>query len=329
MPRQRRHPLILLFAATPILVLAYILLGACGAGDGSPRNGITVQLVTPAGPTATPTLLPGQTVTALEPPELLLSTTAVYQAGAILVSVTGDIRGGQVSFLGRKFPLTPGAQSQYTFVPIDAEDPPGDYPIRVDVTLLSGSKGLLEDTISVLPTQWTVDYLEFTPEQVTELLDPAVTADELALLKSIYVKVTPGKLWSGFWELPVHGALTARYGEQRSVNGSVPSGHHGGTDFGAIEGTPVTAPNAGRVVLARQLKVRGNMVIIDHGGGLYSGYAHLSQILVAEGQDVAIGDQIGAVGNTGLSTGAHLHWEIAAHGILLDALRFTDGSNGF
>jgi murein DD-endopeptidase MepM/ murein hydrolase activator NlpD len=313
-----------------VLVLAGAVIfvsGACGGGGGS--SDVTVRLATPSGPTATPTLLPGETVTALEPPELVLSAVEVYQAGAILVSITGDIRGGQVTFLGRKFPLTPGSQSQYSFVPVDTEDPPGEHVLKVDVTLPTGTKGTLQETITVLATEWTTDYLEFTPEQVTEFLDPAVVAEEAATLKSLYTKVTPEKLWDGFWQLPVAGALTARYGEQRSINGSEPSGHHGGTDFGALEGTPVTATNSGRVVLARQMKVRGNMVVIDHGGGLYSGYGHLSAIEVTEGDLVEAGQQIGLVGNTGLSTGAHLHWEMASNGVLLDGVRFTDGTNGF
>jgi murein DD-endopeptidase MepM/ murein hydrolase activator NlpD len=327
MPGLRTRPPSL---ALLVLALAGALLfvsGACGGGGGS--SGVTVRLATPAGPTATPTLLPGETVTALEPPELVLSAFEVYQAGAILVSVTGDIRGGQVTFLGRKFPLTPGSHSQYSFVPVDTEDPPGEYVLKVDVSLPTGTKGTLQETITVLATEWTTDYLEFTPEQVTQYLDPAVLAEEAATLKSLYTKVTPEKLWDGFWQLPVAGALTSRYGEQRSVNGSEPSGHHGGTDFGAIEGTPVIATNSGRVVLARQMRVRGNMVVIDHGGGLYSGYGHLSAIEVAEGDMVEAGQQIGLVGNTGLSTGAHLHWEMASNGILLDGVRFTDGTNGF
>jgi murein DD-endopeptidase MepM/ murein hydrolase activator NlpD len=123
--------------------------------------------------------------------------------------------------------------------------------------------------------------------------------------------------------------VTARYGEQRSINGSVPSGHHGGTDFGAEEGTQVRSTNSGRVVLARELKVRGFMVVIDHGGGVYSGYSHLSAIHVAELQEVEAGQHIADVGTTGLSTGAHLHWEMASQGIFLDALRFIDGSNGY
>ncbi len=327
MPGPRSSPLSLALLVVVLAGAVLFVSGACGGGGGSSE--VTVRLVTPAGPTATPTLLPGETVTALEPPELVLSAFEVYQAGTVLVSVTGDIRGGQVTFLGRKFPLTPGSQSQYSFVPVDTEDPPGEYVMKVDVTLPTGTKGTLQETITVLATEWTTEYLEFTPEQVTEYLDPAVIAEEEATLKSLYTRVTPEKLWDGFWQLPVAGVLTSRYGEQRSINGSEPSGHHGGTDFGALEGTPVTATNSGKVVLARQMKVHGNMVVVDHGGGLYSSYGHLSAIEVAEGDAVEAGQQIGLVGNTGLSTGAHLHWEMASNGILLDAVRFTDGTNGF
>ncbi|WP_322795525.1 M23 family metallopeptidase [Tepidiforma sp.] len=312
-----------------VLVLAAAALAAGGCGGGGDEPPVVVRMVTPAGPPPTPTLPPGVSPTPLVAPELVLSTMEVYQAGAVLVSVTGDVAGGQVSFLGRKFPLIRGSQSQFTFVPVATDDPPGQHLLTVDVRLPNGTRGTLEATITVLPAEWTVDYLEFSPEQSAELLDPAVVAAELELLRDIYVKVTPQKLWNGPWLLPVQGALTARFGEQRSVNGAPPSGHHGGTDIGAEEGTPVVATNSGTVVLARELKVRGNMVVIDHGGGLYSGYAHLSSIAVAEGDRVEAGQVIGAVGNTGLSTGAHLHWEMAAYGVLLDALRFTDGSNGF
>lgn len=322
----RRFTRLMLLAC--ILVLP-LLAAACGGASAGSDNGIQVKLVTPVVSNPTPTMIPGTTPTPIVPPELVLSTVEVYQAGAVLVSVTGDITGGTANFLGRNFKLAKGAQSMFAFVAVDTEDPTGAQPLRVDVTLKNSSKVTLQDTVYVVPTDWTIDSLEFTDEQTQTLLDPKVTADELAMLRTIYAGVTPEKLWTGAWQIPVLGALTARYGEQRSINGSVPSGHHGGTDFGAAEGTPVVATNAGRVVLARQLKVRGNMVIIDHGGGLYSGYAHLSAIHVTEGQAVAAGDHIADVGNTGLSTGAHLHWEMASQGVFLDGLRFTDGTNGF
>jgi murein DD-endopeptidase MepM/ murein hydrolase activator NlpD len=314
----------------PILFAAVITVFTVSCGGGSSESpGIQVQLVTPVSRTATPTMEPGASPTPLVPPELVLSTLEVYQAGAVLVSVTGDISGGSATFLGRDFTLSQGAQSMYAFVGVAAEDPVGPQALKVAVTLKNGSRATLEATIGVLATEWTVDSLDFTEDQTTQLLDPKVVADELALITAVYSEVSPEKLWDAAWQLPVTGAVTARYGEQRSINGGPLSEHHGGTDLGAEEGTPVLATNGGRVVLARQLKVRGNMIIIDHGGGVFSGYGHLSAIHVREGQAVAAGEEIGAVGNTGLSTGAHLHWEMASQGVFLDALRFTDGSNGF
>ncbi|MCC7366653.1 MAG: M23 family metallopeptidase [Dehalococcoidia bacterium] len=300
------------------------LASACGGGgDGDAKlvfNSPSHTSVANASPTPTSTPIP--------PPELILSATTVYQAGAVLVSVVGEVTGGNVQFLGRTFPLAQGSQSLYTFVPVDAEDAPGDHPLRVDFVLSNGSQGHVDETISVISAQWTVDAID-VPESQTGLLDPRVGADELELLNSVYAKVTPQKLWTGPWAVPTAGALTTRFGEQRSYNGSEPSGHHGGTDIGAAEGTPVYATNTGRVVLARELRLRGNMVVVDHGGGLFSGYAHMSAFSVAEGQFVQQGDLIGYVGNTGLSTGAHLHWEMSAGGVLVDGMRFTDGTNGF
>ena len=312
-----------------VLSAASMLAAACGSADAGSNGGVTARVVTQVVTNATPTRSPEESPTPIVPPELVLSTYEVHQAGAVLVSVTGDITGGTANFLGRSFTLAQGKQSMFAFVAVDTDDPVGDQPLRVDVTFANSSKATLQDTITVLATDWTVDALEFTDEQTETLLDPKVTADELAMLKSLYSGITPEKLWEGIWQLPVQGTITARYGEQRSINGSAPSGHHTGTDLGADMGTPVLATNAGRVVLARQLKVRGNMIVIDHGGGLFSGYCHLSAFNVTEGELVTAGQQIAEVGSTGLSTGAHLHWEMASQGILLDALRFTDGTNGF
>src|SRR5207302_1475544 len=71
------------------------------------------------------------------------------------------------------------------------------------------------------------------------------------------------------------------------------------------------------------LSVRGNFIAIDHGLGVYTGYAHLSRILASVGAAVKPGDVIGLVGTTGLSTGPHLHWEVAVHGMNVDAMLWT------
>jgi murein DD-endopeptidase MepM/ murein hydrolase activator NlpD len=95
---------------------------------------------------------------------------------------------------------------------------------------------------------------------------------------------------------------------------------HSGTDFLSPSGTPVKAPNAGRVVGARDLYFSGNSVIIDHGLGLFSFFAHLSRLEVAEGERVKTGQVIGLVGATGRVTGAHLHWTLRVGGARVDPL---------
>jgi len=100
-------------------------------------------------------------------------------------------------------------------------------------------------------------------------------------------------------------------------------GYHTGQDIAVPQGTPVRAPAAGVVLLAEPLHVRGNAVVIDHGAGVTSNYWHLSRIAVRKGQQVKRGDVIGWVGTTGLSTGAHLHWEIRVYGVPVNPVPWT------
>jgi murein DD-endopeptidase MepM/ murein hydrolase activator NlpD len=129
--------------------------------------------------------------------------------------------------------------------------------------------------------------------------------------------------------LPTPLRVTGYFGEQRSFNGGPVQGHHGGTDLGADAGTPIYATNGGVVVMSGLYLVRGNLVVIDHGGGVFSLYGHMSERAVAAGDAVAKGQVIGYVGSTGLSTGPHLHWEMSVFGVLVDGLRWLDGSQGF
>lgn len=301
------------------------LLISCGGNDDGDDDAV-ITISTPPGGNllTTPTVAP----TTAPPPEIVTSADSIYQAGASVVSVVGDLASGSIAFLNRTYPLTRGARSYYAFVPADADDPVGTHAMKVDFALKNGSKGSMPYQLTIAKTNWTVDAITVGP-QLAPLLDPKVTAAEIALLRTVYTQYSPDKLWDGPWKLPVGGDITTRFGEERSYNGSPVSGHHTGTDLGAAAGIPVGATNAGRVAMARQVQLRGNMVILDHGGGLYSGYAHLSSFAVAEGQMVAQGDTLGFVGSTGLSTGAHLHWEMSAGGVLVDPYRFTDGTNGF
>ncbi len=300
--------------------------GACGGEDG----GVVVETVTPvAVESPTPRAGGGAAPATIEPPELLLSIEEAQQGSAILVSVTGSVGEGEVQFLGRRYPLTQGDFSKYAYVAVGIPDAPGAHAMRVRFTLTNGSAGSFEREITVGETQWDFSNIHYQEAPGAPALDDEERAREDALLAETYATFTPGKLWSGRWRMPTEGPISSQFGERRSFNDGPVSANHGGADFAAPEGTPVTAANSGRVALARQLAIRGNMVIIDHGGGVFSGYAHLSAFAVAEGQTVEKGQLIAFVGNSGLSTAPHLHWEIAVHGVFVDPMRFIDFRNGF
>lgn len=259
------------------------------------------------------------------PPSLDLSTERVYQGGALRIRAE-NATAGSIRFLGRELQLAAGEPLE-GFFGVGTEDRVGPAPLSADLTTLDGTPATFERVVTVLKTAWTVDYITLTPE-VGELLDPEIVAREERRLTAIYAGVTE-RQWAGAWVLPVDAPVSGYFGEQRSFNGGPVGGHHGGTDFGAEAGQPVHATNSGTVVLAERLDVRGNMVIVDHGAGVFSGYGHQEALAVAAGQTVTTNQLLGYVGTTGLSTGPHLHWEMAVAGVLVDGLRWVDGSQGF
>ena len=112
------------------------------------------------------------------------------------------------------------------------------------------------------------------------------------------------------FDWPVDGPISSPFGLRRVLNGE-PRSPHSGLDIAAAEGVPVLAPAAGRVAQTGEYFFNGNTIFIDHGQGLVTMYCHLSSIQVEAGTEVTTGQVIGAVGQTGRVTGAHLHWTVS------------------
>ncbi len=112
---------------------------------------------------------------------------------------------------------------------------------------------------------------------------------------------------------PVTGTITSPFGYRNNPFGGGMEFHQG-LDIAAPMGTTVTAASSGTIISAGWYGGYGNYILIDHGGGMATGYGHLSQIFVAAGQQVQKGQAIGAVGSTGMSTGPHLHFEVRING---------------
>lgn len=176
-----------------------------------------------------------------------------------------------------------------------------------------------ERRLAVARRQWS--------EQRISGLPPAqVTPDEATLQRILRererlaaARATDSAL-TGFAEgfsAPATGRISGVFGSRRILNGQ-PRQPHYGLDFAVPTGTPMRAAAAGRVTLADSFHFFGDLVVIDHGHGVSTLYAHLSRIDVREGQVVAKGERIAASGATGRVTGPHLHFSLSWFQVWLD-----------
>jgi murein DD-endopeptidase MepM/ murein hydrolase activator NlpD len=202
----------------------------------------------------------------------------------------------------------------------------GVYRVELRLTDANGETTRHEVRLRVAEGNYGSEIINIPPER-TNLLEPRLVQSELDQVSVVMSGFRQQRYFEGLMSLPASGPVTSQYGTRRSYNGSpIDNNFHGGTDFGGPVGAPITAPADGVVVLARPLQVRGNVVIVDHGWGVYTGYWHLSEISVAEGQLVERGELLGGLGNTGLVTGAHLHWEMWVHGVQVDPMQWVQQS---
>jgi murein DD-endopeptidase MepM/ murein hydrolase activator NlpD len=202
---------------------------------------------------------------------------------------------------------------------IDLDQRPGPATVsaraRVGASVLAGERRLtiLAKKFETRSLKVSPDFVNPPPEQQKRI------ASESALLQRTYESSSADALWRGPFVRPVSEAANSRFGSRSIFNGE-PRSPHAGTDFLSPAGTPVKAPNGGRVRIARDLFFSGQTVVIDHGLGVFSTLAHLSVIAVKEGQTVGAGDIVGNVGATGRVTGPHLHWALRVGGARVDAL---------
>lgn len=179
-------------------------------------------------------------------------------------------------------------------------------PIAVNIQVIAGGYGRQSITI-----------------ENEDLLANAVEDEEIKLLSRTTSTFNPIKSWGTSLSLPAAATMNGVFGTLRSYNGSAYDRFHRGVDFAGAPGTPVLAAADGTVVLADALNLRGNAVVIDHGWGVFTLYAHQNTILVNPGETVTSGQAIGTIGSTGRITGPHLHWEVWLNGVTVDPLQWV------
>jgi murein DD-endopeptidase MepM/ murein hydrolase activator NlpD len=189
-------------------------------------------------------------------------------------------------------------------------------PSTIRASAMGGSRDTVPASLSSLfsPTQ-------SSPEDTFGVLRELLTRLEsrLQLVRTdVERRAALAAATPSIW--PAHGWLSAGFGEREDpFNGS--DEFHTGLDISADKGRPVYATAAGKVESAAYSGAYGNMLVVDHGFGLMTRYAHLSGFAVKVGQRVQRGTVVGYVGATGRATGAHLHYEVLVNGKLINPLR--------
>ena len=209
-------------------------------------------------------------------------------------------------------------------VPYGRKPGSGFVSVKLNLEKTKGS----EPDVLVLP----LEVKEGTYESETlsadnKFINPSVEDQERmkrdsAEIKEIYGTVTRKKHWKGPFRFPIKSKVTSQFGTKRVFNGEMKS-FHTGLDLKAAEGTPIRAAAPGVVLMAKNLFMTGNTVILDHGYGVLTLYAHMTRIKVKKGQGVKKGALLGLSGMTGRVSGPHLHWMAIVHRMKVNPLDLT------
>jgi hypothetical protein len=229
------------------------------------------------------------------------------------------VKSVQVTWEGKRVAAYRVGNAWTTLLGVDLDTKPGEHKTEVLFTMEDGRIDKRDAVVKVVSKKYPTTELKVA-EKYVELskADLARANRESKETEGIYAVVSNEVLWDEPFRIPIAEDPTGtNFGHRRIFNGE-PRAPHAGADLKATTGTPIHATNKGRVVLAKNLFFTGNTVILDHGLGIYSLYAHLSRIDVKKGDLVKNDQVVGLAGATGRVTGPHLHWGLRVQGARVD-----------
>ena len=252
----------------------------------------------------------------------------IVRGGVVPIQVTSPVAlmAADASFGEERFPLLPvdkdswialvgvSTKKKDPSLPIDLTlfpakgGPP--YRIRADLMVRMPKPGKRKVQELALPT----GMVDLTEKRVRQ-----VRSDNRSLGDSLATR-TRERFWDEPFLVPVQGRVSTKFGTGRVLNGK-PRSPHSGVDIAARKGVPVKVSNGGKVLLAYDFYLSGKTVVVDHGWGICTIYAHMDRIAVKEGQQVERGQSIGTVGTSGRATGPHLHFGAFIRGVKVDPMK--------
>lgn len=192
--------------------------------------------------------------------------------------------------------------------------------------VMANSEIFAEINVKIEERVYPAEKLKVDPKKIKlSDKDQKRVAEEQVILNKVYASSYNDFYFTKPFMQPMSSLITSMYGTRRVYN-KEKKGQHLGTDYRAAVGDKVPAANAGKIVFSGDLFYTGWTVIIDHGLDIFTVYGHLSKTEVSEGQAVQRGDLIGLSGNTGRSSGPHLHWGVKVQGQYIDGLVLIEES---
>ena len=215
------------------------------------------------------------------------------------------------------------SQNQYELKEIRFYDSSTTFPVTYQSTVSDFSDVFFSPTIvAILESSQNAYFSDTDTGKFMQIASYSYQVKKDSPQFNDYVIGAPNE--QGFiWPVPFTRTVTSNFGMRTNpVTGVYKL--HAGIDIAApgVRNTPAVAARAGTVIYAGYVNGYGNVVVVDHGGGFETRYAHLNSISVSNGQAVGIGQALGAIGSTGNSTGDHLHYEIRMNGTPFDPLQF-------
>ena len=258
---------------------------------------------------------------------LLLSLIfSANQGSALQITFPNEpgVKSVEISWGDKKVPTSLVGDQWTTILGVDLDAKPGKHTADVFFAMQDGRVDKREAVIEVEHKKYPTTELK-VDEKYVELSkqDLARANRETKETEAIYATITNDMLWDQPFSVPIPGETGTNFGHRRIFNGQARA-PHAGADLRAKTGTPIQATNRGRVVLAKNLFFTGNTVILDHGLGVYSLYAHLSRVDVNPGDMVSNGQLLGLAGATGRVTGPHLHWGMRVQGARVDPFTLVE-----
>jgi len=225
-------------------------------------------------------------------------------------------------FLGQRYALFPSGNGLKAIIGVPLEQRPGDQAVTVTVNKQWGRSEQITRPVTIGFYKYPVTSFWLKPAKKKLLTSTNLIADEWGRIEKKLIVEDPVQRWQGKFLLPVSGEVSMLFGTREFVNRQ-PRGQHRGLDLAVPTGTKVRAANAGKVVFAEKLKAFGGTIIVDHGQGIHTLYFHLTKFLAEVGQEVSKGETLALSGNTGISSGPHLHWGMSAHNLRVDPAQWT------